>query len=321
MIERDSPLWSDPLSPHNDSVKQRQNQNIKGTAATLTHYVFNNTEMPPRIPTAADFEDLKPKGIHFDLVFPNPPESTTAILLLFHGLGDSHVPFTGFARNVALPGVLAISIRGVNPLPSALLDGPMSDADGSLATTGSWHYGDDIHLDQSTGEIDSDPGFEKATKLILSKLIKDVLVVQLGWDAADVFAFGLGQGGSLALGLAAKISSGLDTIDRVTELAPGIENILAKCENKRLKGVISIGGPLPQSCVSSVSARDKSKTPVLLCGARRESSLTEEVIEAIRAEFVVVQLERWAKNGDAMPNNRDEMFPIMKFFAEYLKSW
>ncbi|KJZ80520.1 hypothetical protein HIM_00370 [Hirsutella minnesotensis 3608] len=64
--------------------------------------------MPPRIPTEADFAALATKLPHV-LHFPSPRESTTAILVLLHGLGDTEAPFARFAQSMALPGVLAIS--------------------------------------------------------------------------------------------------------------------------------------------------------------------------------------------------------------------
>ncbi|CEJ81256.1 hypothetical protein VHEMI01395 [[Torrubiella] hemipterigena] len=241
--------------------------------------------MPPRIPTAADFSSLSsslPHTIHF----PSPPESTTAILLLFHGLGDSHAPFASFARAVNLPGVLAISIRGTSPLPAAL------GADGT-------HWGDDLSLDSTTGDMDADPGFKKATKAIMDKLVIGVLVDKCGWEVDDVMCFGFGQGGSLALGIAADIAG-----TRVTEASRPRQN--------RLKGVVSIGGPLPPSMVSTISGREKSKTPVCLV------QVDDGDADYAKREFADVKSVKWKRSEVDMPRNRDEMFPIMKFFADCL---
>ncbi|PHH79009.1 hypothetical protein CDD80_5862 [Ophiocordyceps camponoti-rufipedis] len=237
--------------------------------------------MPPRIPTEADFANCPPLA----LTFPDPPESTTAILILLHGLGDSEIPFAGFARAMALPGVLAISVRGVAPLPSALM---LSGADGAH-----FHWGDDLTFDSQTGDVDADPGFQQARRVIVDGLIRGVLVQKCGWDLDDVLLFGFGQGGSLALGLASRLrEAGSDTF----------------------KGVVSIGGPLPVSMVPTTSSRTKSDTKVLLC------QLDEDAVDAVESEFSHVKVVKWKRRDVAMPRDRDEMLPIMKFFADQLKT-
>ncbi|PFH61285.1 hypothetical protein XA68_17798 [Ophiocordyceps unilateralis] len=244
--------------------------------------------MPPRIPTEVDFTALA-TSLPLALHFPSPPESMTAILILLHGLGDNEVPFAGFARAMSLPGVLSISVRGVAPLPSALL--LLSDNNGAHC-----HWGDDLTLDPGTGDVDVDPGFERASRAIMHSLIRDVLVDRCGWGLDDVLLFGFGQGGSLALGLASKLrEAGGDG-------------------GKSLKGVVSIGGPLPASMVPTLSARVKSDTKVMLC------QLDEYVVDMVEGEFKDVTVARWKRQDVAMPRDRDEMLPIMKFLADRLKT-
>ena len=258
--------------------------------------------MAPRVPTEADFAPLE-KTLPHVLHFPDPPESTTAILLIFHGLGDHEVPFANFAKNIALPGVLAITIRGVEPLPAALL-GDLAEED---APPSHFHWGDDLKLDTATGELDPDPGFEKAADLILSKLIKEILFEKCGWEANDILLFGFGQGGSFALGL----SSRLQKSSQVTEVAD--EQDIASTDNKQtFKGVITVGGPLPMTMVSSLSTRQKSKTSVLAC------QLDDADASVIRQEFNDVQVVKWKHNRMTMPADPEEILPIMTFFAARL---
>ncbi|ROW15830.1 hypothetical protein VPNG_02547 [Cytospora leucostoma] len=252
--------------------------------------------MAPRIqiPKAEDFTPLAP-DLTVSLHFPSPPESMTAILILFHGLGDSEVPFASFARNVNLPGVLAISVRGISPLPPSLLGLPLDSG-----PTRNFHWGDDVNLAAYTDGLDADPGYSKAADLITNRLIKGTLVDHCGWELSDILLFGFGQGGSLALGLASKL--------RDTEAS------------KPFKGVVSIGGALPASMIPSVSGKSKAKTPVLICHGKSCEAVDEDAIDVLKREFVDVRDVRWKKSDSSMPSNRDEMLPIMQFFAERLRS-
>ena len=248
--------------------------------------------MPPRIPTEADFSPLQSTLPHI-LHFPSPPESTTAILILLHGLGDDHMPFASFARAMNLPGVFAISVRGTSGLP--------------FGDRG-YHWGEDVVVDPANGQLDSDPGFARAERLIMDKLIQEVIIDKCGWEMNDILLFGYGQGGSLALGLASRLRAQ----PRVVEEKEGEES--SPKQPTTFKGVVSIGGPLPPSMVPTVSAREKSKTKVLLV------QLGSDSVNAAKREFEDVQVLNWSRREVAMPSNREEMFPIMKFFADRLNS-
>lgn len=258
--------------------------------------------MPPRIPTKADFDPLQATLPH-TLHFPSPPESTTAILIVLHGLGDTHASFAGFARGMNLPGVLAITVRGTAPLPLGML--PPGKEEG-------WHWGDDLLMGQGgDGDgLDPDPGFERAVRTVLDELVGGVLVGKCGWERSDVLLFGFGQGGSLALGLASRIGAPA----RVTEIHESSSQSSRPESSGRFKGVVSIGGPLPMSTVSTVSSRGKSKTKVLVC------QLEEDEVHVVKREFDDVKAVQWKRREVSMPRDREEMFPIMKFFADRLNS-
>ncbi|KAK3684854.1 phospholipase/Carboxylesterase superfamily protein [Podospora appendiculata] len=241
-----------------------------------------------RVPTEADFAPLLPQ-LAVKLSFPSPPESTTSILLLFHGLGDAETPFAGFAHSLALPGVLGIAVRGTSALPPALLGLP-PDA----GPTSNFHWGDDITVGP-TGDLDPDPGFEKAAGLVMDRLVRGVLVGTCGWQLDDVLMFGYGQGGQLALGLASRVRGG-----------------------EAFKGVVSLGGGLPPSMVPSESGREKATTPVLVCHGRESEAVDEDAIALLREEFADARIVQWKRASDGMPESRDEVLPMMQFLAERL---
>ncbi|KAI1124514.1 alpha/beta-hydrolase [Nemania abortiva] len=264
--------------------------------------------MPTRVPKPDDFAHLEP-SLKISLVFPEVPETTTSILILLHGLGDSEASFAAFAKNINLPGVLSISVRGISPLPPALLGLPDTDVAGP---TQHFHWGDDLTLSTTTGDLDPDPGFSTAEELVLGRLVRDTLVGTCGWETNDILLFGFGQGGSLALGL----SSRLRTSEKVVDVTEG-----ERTTGIAFKGAVSIGGQLPFSMIPTLTMRDKARTPVLVCHGRNSESLDNDAIEVLNKEFVDVREVKWRKPDDGMPKNREEMLPIMQFFAERLRAW
>ena len=85
-----------------------------------------------------------------------------------------------------------------------------------------------------------------------------------------------------------------------------------------LGGVISIGAGLPSDAPASLSP--KNRTPVLVCAGSDGSSVTSSSEDKLKHNFESVEIRRYRKSGDTMPNNRDEMMPIMQFFSRRLKS-
>ncbi|KAI1259326.1 Alpha/Beta hydrolase protein [Xylariaceae sp. FL1019] len=264
--------------------------------------------MRTRIPKREDFTHLEPE-LKVSLGFPHVPETTTSILILFHGLGDSDASFASFAKNMNLPGVLAISVRGVAPLAPAMLGLPPSQ---STASPTHFHWGDDLTLSTTTGDLDPDPGFEKAQSLVLEGLIQETLVAACGWTVNDIVLFGFGQGGSLALGLASRLRGA----ERVVDVSEG-----ERATARAFKGLVSIGGPLPTSMIPTLSARDKARTPALICHGINSETLDDDAMEALGKEFFDVREVKWKKAEDTMPQNREEMMPIMQFLAERLRAW
>jgi predicted esterase len=148
-------------------------------------------------------------------------------------------------------------------------------------------------FDQNTGEMDMDTGFEASTRLVLDKVIREGLVGKCGYKPREIVVFGFGQGGMAGLQGAVEF------------------------EGEELGGVVSIGGRLP----SSLSLKTKkSRTPVLICRAARASAVTDSAVSKLKDAFEFVEIKDWKKNGDGMPSNRDEMLPIMQFFARRLRS-
>ncbi|KAF2816275.1 phospholipase/Carboxylesterase superfamily protein [Mytilinidion resinicola] len=225
-------------------------------------------------------KDDFPATITLSITPPPPSNSPTNILLLLHGLGDTNASFTTLGQRLSLPETACISIQAPKPLPFDL---------------GGFHWGDDIVFDQASGEMDVDTGFKSSTRLVLDDVIRKGLVEKCGYKPRDIVIFGFAQGAMVGLQVAAEL----------------IED--------ELGGLISIGGVIPSG--APLKALDKkSKTPVIVCKGSKNSAVTPSAITRMKDTFEFIEVKEWKKIGDGMPNNRDEMLPIMQFFARRLRS-
>lgn len=150
-------------------------------------------------------------------------------------------------------------------------------------------------FDQKTGEMDTDTGFKSAMRLVLRSVIQEGLMGKCGYKAREIVLFGYAQGGMVGLQAA------------------------AEHEGEELGGAISIGGALSLSAPLKPVGK-KSRTPVLVCKASRASAVTDSAVSRLKDAFEYIEIKEWKKNGDGMPSNREEMMPIMQFFARRLKS-
>jgi len=216
---------------------------------------------------------------------------------MFSGLGDTHHSFTTLGRQLSLPSTLCLSILAPTPLPFDL--GPGN------------HWGDDILFDPSPSAppIETDTGFGRARRMIAQHVIQDTLLVKCAAQPREIMLFGFGQGGSAALAAAVAL------VEQTGGTAGKI--------SQPLGGVISIGGPLPTDAKLSeamANAGRKCQTPVLICAGATGSAVTKADEARLRAVFESVEVVRWPRRGDGMMRNREEMLPIMQFFARRLRS-
>lgn len=156
---------------------------------------------------------------------------------------------------------------------------------------GGFHFGDDIQFDSATGQMDFDTGFSKIVEILKKDIIETSLLQKCGFRPREIMFLGFGQGGMAALATTSSISG-------------------------ELGGIVSIGGPLP---ASNASAKDV-KSPVFVLGGSSSTLITRNALEKIKATFQSVEYHKWQRAGDSMPRNRDEILPIMRFFARRLQS-
>ena len=145
--------------------------------------------------------------------------------------------------------------------------------------------------------------------MIAQHVIQDTLLGKCAAQLREIMLFGFGQGGSAALAAAVAL---------VEQTEGG-----ATKASQALGGVISIGGPLPADATlpeAMTKAGRKCQTPVLICAGNTGSAVTKANEVRLRAVFENVEVVRWQRRGDGMMRNREEMLPIMRFFARHLRS-
>lgn len=219
-----------------------------------------------------------PAHLQFHITLPPPsaPRATNVIILL-HGLGDTLTPFINLAEQLNLPETTCLALQAPIPLPFDL---------------GGFYWSDELTFDQVSGAMDPDSGFDKVLKMIGRDIIQEGLIGGCGYTLREIMLFGLGQGGMAALAVAASMSE------------------------DELGGIVSLGGPLPASCLG---VRDV-KTPILVLGGSSASMITRTALESLRKTCKRVEYHKWKRVGDGMPRNREEMLPIMRFFSRRLRS-
>ncbi|KAK5107944.1 hypothetical protein LTR62_000549 [Meristemomyces frigidus] len=229
--------------------------------------------MPGRLPVNSDF----PTNLVLTIVPPPANDHPTNLLLLLHGLGDTHASFANLGKQLNLPETACLAIQG--PLPLLDLAG--------------FHWGDDILFDSNGGGLDADAGFRQSTA-VLRRVVEEGLVAKCGYQAREIMILGFGQGGMAALHLAVTLHSSTPT-------------------RGELAGIISIGAGLPSSAPAALV--DKCRTPVLVCAGASDSLVTPAAEEKLGHCFAEVRVSRYRRPGDGMPRDRDEMTAVMEFFA------
>lgn len=147
-----------------------------------------------------------------------------------------------------------------------------------------------------------DAGFQRSLKLLIDEVIRGVLLRKCGYQLREVMVLGLGQGGMLGLVVARELES---------------SSAAGSNETGSLAGVISIGAPFP---LSGRRGGAKCRSPVLILAGRDSLVVSDEAVRRTKGVFEFVEVHRYARKGDGMPRNRDEMLPVMQFFARRLRS-
>ncbi|KAL8735757.1 MAG: hypothetical protein Q9166_000620 [cf. Caloplaca sp. 2 TL-2023] len=221
-----------------------------------------------------------PSNLRVSVISPPPDQTAVNVLIFLHGLGDTKESFANLAKQLSLPETVCLALQAPSPLPFGL---------------GGFHWGDDVTFNQSLGTMDYDTGFDKSSRFLKEDVIGKVLLQTCGYKPRNILIFGFGQGGMAAIAAALALKA-------------------------ELGGIVSIGGPLPSSYLNKIDSGPNNKTPVIALGGSSSTLLTQSALTIMKKAFQAVEYVKWPRSGDSMPRNRDEMLPIMEFFARYLQS-
>lgn len=145
-----------------------------------------------------------------------------------------------------------------------------------------------------------DAGFSKAIRMLVDEVILDGLVGKCGCRLREIMVLGFGQGGMVGLSVARELGR------RGGEEGGG-----------ELGGVISVGAPFP---LSGSATGSKCRSPVLLVAGRDSGVVSDGAVRRTQGAFEFVEVARYQRKGDGMPRSREEMMPLMRFFARRLLS-
>ncbi|KAJ3985834.1 hypothetical protein F5890DRAFT_1564612 [Lentinula detonsa] len=207
------------------------------------------------------------------------------LLVLLHGLGDTHVPFAKLGRQLKLPQTAVLALRAPEKIPFLYEEAyqwyPSFD-----------HLGDLIDRPNPTPTLD-----------ILSKVFSH-LIKDCSWPTDRIHLFGFAQGGSVALEFGIKFWR---------EQRADSESSLPVSS---LGSIVSISGPL----LSYPTISSSSPTPVIAVyrPPPAEPSLSPADLTALKKAFSSVREAKLVAKGPGMPSSKEEWEPIMRFWSERL---
>jgi predicted esterase len=272
--------------------------------------------MPKKIPVPDDF----PPHVTVVITYPGsadstpPPTTSTAgpsnILILLHGLGDTAAAFTSFGRALNLPETICVTVQAPSPLPAGFVEQE------------GYHWGNDVIFEDDGLAMDAG-GFDRSAARYLARdVVTETLVQKCGYRLRDIMLLGLGQGGMAALVAARELGSHPPPVpDSAVMVSTSSSPIISSGSDSdaSLAGVVSLGASYP---LSASTVGPKNRTPVLLLAGRDDghTAVSDTAVRRTKDVFEFVEIHRWPRRGDGMPRNRDDVLPLMQFFARRLRS-
>ncbi|KAL1743408.1 Alpha/Beta hydrolase protein [Schizophyllum fasciatum] len=204
------------------------------------------------------------------------------LLIILHGLGDTHAPFARMAKQLKLPQTAVLALRAPQQIPFMDMESYQ------------WYTSFDP-LGELVPNPDPTPALDLLTRVV------DYLTAECAWAPHQLHFFGFAQGGSVAAEFALRWWQAHSSDDA-----------------GRLGSLVSVSGPL----LSYPTISPPSPTPVLVVHrpATADPSFPKDALAAYRKGFREVREELIGRGStrQGMPASRDEWEPIMRFWSERL---
>eukprot|EP00753_Platysulcus_tardus_P013921 PLAT3916.1.p1 GENE.PLAT3916.1~~PLAT3916.1.p1 ORF type:complete len:472 (+),score=186.82 PLAT3916.1:1-1416(+) len=207
------------------------------------------------------------------------------LLIMLQGFGGLHYPFFQLARKMALPQTATLAFSAPMQLPVDAGRGwfPLLDASG-------------LPIAAADGERRRSDGLKAAREQVIALL--ETLVAQRGWSWQRIHLFGYAQGGSVALDVSCHCTG-----------------------ERRLGSVVSVSGVLlPELHDYYRPLAEKVLAPTLLLLREEDAACREGAVPTadIICQADETQADLHWRPGTGMPASEEDMWPIMKHFAEFL---
>ncbi|ESK92239.1 phospholipase carboxylesterase [Moniliophthora roreri MCA 2997] len=210
--------------------------------------------------------------------FPSDDGTDENLIILLHGLGDTHIPFSKLGKQWHLPQTAVLALRAPQQIP--FLEEPAFQ----------WY----TSFDQ-LGELIDRPNPTPALDL-LDKVFEH-LIKECGWSSDKIHLFGFAQGGSVGLEFAIKFWRSGDF-------------------KERLGSVVSISGPLLS--YPTLKTLCPTPVLAVYRPPPAEPSFSSSDLTALKKAFDGVKEVKMGVKGPGMPSSKEEWEPIMRFWSERL---
>ncbi|KAF8958933.1 hypothetical protein BDZ97DRAFT_1761745 [Flammula alnicola] len=217
------------------------------------------------------------------------------LLILLHGLGDTHLPFLKLGKSLKLPQTAILAIRAPEQVPFLYEDAYQ------------WYTSfDDL------GETIERPNPTPALQF-LSKVV-DHLTNDCTWPPNRIHFFGFAQGGSVAA------EFGIDRWKAQLQSKKAITSSETDSTVERplhsFASIVTVSGPLLSYPTVSILC----PTPILVVhrSPPAETALPTGALNSFKKAYQSVTESKMGAKAAGMPASKEEWEPIMRFWSQHL---
>jgi len=202
------------------------------------------------------------------------------LLILLHGLGDTHLQFAKLGRQLRLPQTATLALRAPERIPFLYDEEAFQ-----------WYDSFD-----NLGELLTRPNPTPALDL-LSKVL-EYLIRECSWSANKIHLFGFAQGGSVAAELGVRWWREKNQSDE---------------PSAALGSIVTVEGPL----LSHPTLSKPCLTPALLFH-HSAAQLPSTALSSLKKGYEAVR-EVKVRGSEGMPRSKEDWHEIMRFWSEVLE--